>query len=173
MSKFWNPILPGETAWDFVWRSEESRALHAAGAAQQEAADAAAWAAQAAQGQQLTAGEIVALSHDVKVLQAMVSSLAQTMVGAGMVDGAKLGENFQTALQKMFPRPAPAGPPPAPTMPDIPGAIYRGAQPVAPKETAPEATVACAACAKHVPRSKTNITGDGLLCDDCYAAKPV
>ncbi len=119
-------------------------------------------------------GEPTALAHDVKVLQAMVASLAKTLIDQGDLDGVKLDDNFQDQLLKLLPRTAPAGPPPAPTMPDIPG-LYRGQQPrhsSAPPPP-PEPTVACAKCAREVPRSKTNVTGEGLWCDDCYAKAPL
>ncbi len=139
-------MLPGEAAWDYIARL---------------------------QGRENFESEVATLSDEVKVLQALVSSLAQTMVGAGVVDGAKLGDNFQSALETIFPKPQPVGPPPAPTMPDIP-ALYRDKQrPQISSAPPSEPTVACARCSKQVLHSKTNITGSGLFCDDCYAASPM
>jgi hypothetical protein len=156
----WRQRLPGETVWEYWLLGPEERALRAAAAAQQTAARVGADQALHNTAMQRSNAEI---DHDVKVLQAMVSSLAQSMVAAGVVDGTKLGDYFQSAMEKMFP------PPPAPATRTAQASTpYRGATP-APAPAPPPVIVACAKCQKNVPSTQTNVTENGTVCDACYA----
>lgn len=96
-------------------------------------------------------------------LRALVLGLVEVMHRKAPFDEAELQKEVEVAYDRLL-RP----PPPPPMPPANPyaagGDPYRGTPA---QERPPEPMVTCSVCQQAVAQSRTNITGNGLVCDRC------